>query len=480
MYNHYAFDHAKKLYKEWSTSPEETYSGHLPLVNQWRNARWSSGVPQKQVFKDFHVLFIQHHLGPFIPRIKAMIEDGIQPKDCWFVDIPYSTNKHVWESIKDLGCPPQQIAPPHNNPLAYYCETQVSRTAKIVAKIAEAQPANLLVVDDGAYFLRALQRLREGEKDFTSRFGPDRDQTAVCIVEQTTRGHRHLKDPDIVHIIEDIKAPVVSIARCFTKTKLESVFIGEAVAHGVKKSVQESPYFKKHHNLGQTAILGFGVVGAATTSSLIELSNSLKIDVIDPDTSKVAAINRLGGNALQRLPSTWKASNRYDLVVGCTGYGAFRVDQRMLLKDGAYLVSGSSAAVEFNRSKFIERAENQAFKSLVLTEPKLTEQMQDHETINGSIHTPITLRAHNFDVGDRETSTFYFANAGFPVNFTGDIEGLPMPLIQPTHALLYAASCQAVDMLHHRRYKICELNEDDDIWIFIEGVKQIDDESRWK
>ena len=102
-----------------------------PLIQQFRE-KW----PAKQAFSNLDVLFVQHHLGPLVPRIKAMIEDGLEPERCWFVDIPYSTNSQVIEELERLGCPRSQRPSPFNDPLEPYDVAQMSRVDQMVRQPA--------------------------------------------------------------------------------------------------------------------------------------------------------------------------------------------------------------------------------------------------------------------------------------------------------------------------------------------------------
>ena len=94
---------------------------HLPLIRKFREH-----YPEDHAFANVDVLFIQHHLGPLVPRVKAMIEEGLDPLRCWFIDIPYSTNVDVRSELRELGCPESQAAKLFNDPLLPYTCSQSS------------------------------------------------------------------------------------------------------------------------------------------------------------------------------------------------------------------------------------------------------------------------------------------------------------------------------------------------------------------
>ncbi|UCF13388.1 MAG: hypothetical protein JSW06_03800, partial [Thermoplasmatales archaeon] len=60
---------------------------------------------------------------------------------------------------------------------------------------------------------------------------------------------------------------------------------------------------------------------------------------------------------------------------------------------------------------------------------------------------------------------FSFINAGFPVNFDGNIENIPSQIIQLTHCMLIAASQETLGKKHGLHH----LNKKNDNWIYKEG-----------
>jgi len=145
----------------------------------------------------------------------------------------------------------------------------------------------------------------------------------------------------------------------------------------------------------------------------------------------------------------------YDLVVGCKGYASFELGQRRLLRDGAILASGSSAAIEFNRAGFVELADRYPDDEI---------EVVDREgTIKNGIHATVTIAQEG-------GKTFSFLNAGFPVNFTGAMECLPARMIQPTHCLLYAAARQ---VLQEKRPGLSAIDPRLDHWIHEHAVKML-------
>ncbi len=138
----------------------------LPLLDRMRGL-----FSDRDRFVDLDALFVQHQLGPFVPRVGAMVADGLAIERAWFVDIPYSTNSVAHEALVDLGCVRDQLAESFDDPLAPYGPAQAHRVRAVVRRLAERRGApSLLVVDDGAYFVRFLRRALVDDPELARRF----------------------------------------------------------------------------------------------------------------------------------------------------------------------------------------------------------------------------------------------------------------------------------------------------------------------
>ena len=410
----------------------------LPLLDHFRLHHDTSDV-----FAGVDILFIQHQLGPFVARMKATLDDGLDPARSWFIDIPYSTNRTAQAGIQGLGCPAEQFTALFDDPLAPYAVHQHQRVEGILRRLAaRSDPKPLLVIDDGAYFVRALKMFSDTEPAMAERF------RGTAVVEQTTRGHRYLLDHETT-LIHRYGLRVVSIARSDTKTTFESPFIGAAVSRAILRTLEAQGSFFDH--LNRIAVIGYGPVGQATTAALLRRRPDIRPDVIDTDIKTHAAITRAGATPHTHLPST----GTYDLIAGCTGYNSFNLAQRAQLADGALLASGSSAAVEFNRAGFIELADRYPDDEIEVLERAATRAQGLHATIR---------------IAQEGRKSFAFLNAGFPVNFDGRLECLPTNVIQATHTLLYAAACQALKTVAPG---FRPLDETTDRWIKAHALEQL-------
>jgi len=201
----------------------------LPLLDELRRDR-----PFREVFAGVDALFVQHHLAPLVPRVKGMSGEGLDLKRCWFVDVPYSTNDQVRQRLIELVHQENHWPEPFDDPLKPYAVNQMRRVERVLEAIADrATPRRLLVLDDGAYFTRSLARLLKRRPSLATAF------EGACIVEQTTYGDRYLRASG-QQTLRSLRMPAVSIARCETKLRFESHFIGASVSRAILKTLSSS------------------------------------------------------------------------------------------------------------------------------------------------------------------------------------------------------------------------------------------------
>lgn len=368
---------ALRLFPE--TIPDEPPE-KLPLLDEFR----ASHPRKSNALADVEVLMIQHHLGPLLRRLDAMFEEGLRPERTWLVDIPYSTNETVrMEVLERFGIPRQNASPPFRDPIAPYAKLQLHRVQEIIQHLAGCMKSSrLLVVDDGAYFIRALEELEAVSPGFADVF---RERTHI--VEQTTRGHRYFSEPEHrpyrLLAEEVLAAPVVSIAKAKTKMDIESPFIGAATSRSLKRTLRHEKGLDVR-DLGRLGVVGFGAVGEAVFRALSHFGHRGPITVIDPDVSKHSRIKQRKGRPRRALQKSLPKERRYKVLVGCTGYSAFGVRNWKLLEDDAYLVSSSSAAVEFNRKQFVDLAD--------LYPDDDIEIVDRSATMKGGIRAPLRIR----------------------------------------------------------------------------------------
>ena len=417
---------------------------HLPLLDDFRHSH------DRVDLSGHSLLVIQHQLGTTVPLIQALIDDGIDAASMWFVDIPYSTHPDVREVLLELAGSPNRCPAPFTDPLVDYTSAQLTRVmSTLFAMLSHDHNTDLIVLDDGAYFLRALSVLNAISHPAALAFA------GAVMIEQTTRGHEFLKShTDELH---QLGVRALSIARTTTKLQFEAPFIGASMATTVaSKAASLRPEGIEH-----VALLGYGAIGEACARQLHHALPHARMSIIDGAEERLRAAKTAYPNATVKTtiaptqPRHLKERRPYDLVVGCTGRNSFTLQDRHLLAPNAILASGSSAAVEFDRAGFVDLADYR--------EDDEIEVLNRADAHAIGIHADITLRLErNVEVT--------FANAGFPVNFNGRRECLPDKAIQPTRCLMYAAVQQAHE---HQETALRSLDAEADDWIHTEGLARL-------
>ena len=422
----------------------------------------SIGIPQLPLLDDYRqhygsvdlsghsLLVIQHQLGTTVPLVSALIDDGIDPSRVWFVDIPYSTHLDVREALLQLAGSLNRCPAPFTDPLVDYASAQLTRViATLFDMLNHHHNTDLVVLDDGAYFLRALSVLHAISHEAARAFEGAR------MIEQTTRGHEFLKSH--ADELRQLGIRALSIARAQTKLQFEAPFIGASVATALASKARAL----RPEGIDHVAVLGYGAVGEACARQLHHEFPRANMTIVDSDEKRLQLATTVYPNAKvqARLADTEprhpEELGHFDLVVGCTGRNSFTLQDRHLLAPNAILASGSSAAVEFDRAGFVDLADYRENDEI--------EILNRAETHARGIHADIGLR---FERGVEVT----FANAGFPVNFNGRRECLPDTAIQPTRCLMYAAVQQSFEQ---QETVLHRLGNDADEWIHTEGLARL-------
>jgi S-adenosylhomocysteine hydrolase len=202
----------------------------------------------------------------------------------------------------------------------------------------------------------------------------------VCAVEQTSAGYHFLKERN--HLF-----PVINVARSKAKLSLETPFIVKSFFK--RFSVHFPDYFNSTRSI---LILGKGTIGSHLEQ---ELKNKHFVYCYDPSTSLE---NSLKNNLL-----------KFDLIIGASGVTSLKYEMYAHLKPGSILASISSSDREFDAHHF----RGQFAKT-------------DSPLINFT-NKNITL-----------------LQAGFPLNFWGSENNIPLENIQITLALMMGAVYQSL------------------------------------
>jgi S-adenosylhomocysteine hydrolase len=375
------------------------------LVEQYKDQKPFEGVT---------VLFLQHQLENQFAQANALIELGLDPNKLYWIDIPYTSHSAVREALLSLGIPQDNFFIHECKLTTKYQDYQRKRVQEwikdFLPRIREDQ---LLVLDDGGYFLEAIVCFKDKFKN-------------LSIVEQTTRGMIKLDNNAAMRSYLS-NLTFVNVARSKPKREIESIFIGNEVTRSLIGKLDKFRDQITALNRPKCLILGYGIVGAEVASSI---SESLGIDpsniyVYDPDRESQQRAKEQG----YILWSKDDLSTKFNLVVGCSGTMSFKIGDHVYLEDGAYLASASSGSSELSREAFIELADTVHYDDIyVIDRDKLEDK---------SIHTEIDVQFPHIKAT--------FINGGFPVNFDGvTINGIPAEKFQVTIAMMVMGAIQAV------------------------------------
>lgn len=416
---------------------DQSIPWHLPLLDELVEKHIGTDV-----FKEVTILLIQHQLGNHFPQVKALKDLGQDPTKLIWIDIPYTATVEVRKSmIKDLKIPEENFRIHAFHVLDRYPPYQIRRVQEIFKELLVTVPNRLVVLDDGAYFLEAASCFAK-------------QLPTIAIVEQTTRGLIKIEESAVLRQYSS-SIPIINVARSLPKLTLEPPFIGKAICDSL------SNHLKTHlctPDRLRCLVLGYGAIGKQVAKFLSmnsDFDQSL-VHVHDPDITRQRAALNAGF-----LP--WDRTNytqRFNLVLGCSGHQSFKLDDRVYLEDGAILASASSGTVELSRQDFIELAAVSEIDDIDINKGGLNEL---------DVHSDINIK-----LVDR---TVTFLNGGFPINFDGRVNCIPGHYIQPTPTMMVAATMQAVKAIDNHQRGLIELDPAFCEWLDLEFRRELGKES---
>lgn len=377
----------------------------MPILKEFVH-RYKASQPLRGVT----ALLIQHQLGNQAPQAEALIALGLDPSDILWLDIPYTSSARFRTVVADrLKIPEGSFWVHRYRVLEPYWSYQLRRTQELVRLLLRRKPKRLLVLDDGAYFLEAAVGFRQRLRN-------------VSVVEQTTRGLIKIGENAALNAYAKT-IPVVNVARSDPKLELESPWIAVAVRAALRfhldRLANESPLFAVRRD-SRCLVLGYGAIGRRVADLLRGLA---RVTVFDSDAARCRDARRDGFRIWNRAD----IRPQFKLVVGCSGRASFGVGDYVYLERQAVLVSASSGSVELSRSEFIDLAAASHIDDI-----KVNAQWLHEDQIHQSL--PI-------DVADHQV---VFLNAGFPINFDGRVNCVPVEYMQPTAVLMVQGAIQAV------------------------------------
>ena len=407
----------------------------LPLLD-----RYVAHQHDHQPLAGVTALLIQHQLGNHFPQAAALLKLGLKREQLIWVDVPYTSRPEVREAMmRELHLDKDCFHVHDFHVLDRYPPYQMRRVQSVLKDLLDRPPERLVVLDDGAYFIEAAACFI-------------RQLPSVAVVEQTTRGLIKIEVSAVLNRYSR-RLPIVNVARSRPKATLEPPFIGRAVCDLLSPHLHGLP---RGDGL-RCLVLGFGAIGARVAQYLPERLGCRRsqVHVFDPDPKRQRLAQGSGFPPWDR----GDPAVLFNLVVGCSGRRSFTLDDRDHLADGAILASASSGTVELSRQDFIELAHVSELDDISV------------EQVNADqgVHSDLRIR-----LLDREVT---FVNGGFPVNFNGTINCIPGRYIQPTPAMMVAATVQAAALLETPCTGIIDLEPEFCDWIDREFRAELGDEA---
>ncbi|CAF1246693.1 unnamed protein product [Rotaria sp. Silwood1] len=425
-------------------------------------------VQNDKPLQDYTILNIQHQLGDVTAQVEASIVLGALPSNIYFLPPPYTHHKEFeLFVIKNYGVPKENFFQSSSYRLRYNYDKyrllhvifMLNRMMKMQLMNKRVKHNNLLVLDDGGCFSEALATLCDidngkldpnelvenlplslklQQSDATSLISYLRS-IEVRLVEQTSRGlFKYVDQPKIALALHQLGISIIDVASSEPKKRLEPPIIAEATLNMLSYLFYDAPLYlriPKPHKLQQCLLLGYGAIGQAvgyafTHKGDLGMFSKSSVKVWDRDIAK----RKLAEDDGFEIFDQWDNKEEFDYIIGCAGRCSLPISALPLLRDNSYLISVSSATIEFPFHEMVECAlfnGNYTKMSISLCD------RQVDELDNEDIHRNIKFQIENGRI-------LTVVNGGMPITFLGLLNPTIPEKFDLTVSCMIAASIQAV------------------------------------
>lgn len=385
----------------------EKIPASLPLLDYVKRAQF---LEKRKPFRNYKILAVQHLLGSTIPFFDLLGKGGVKANDIYIVGKAYSSHPLIVKKLQKKGyrlrfknvfdCIEDQ---PYDTILEKHI---INSATTLLENIGKNQRG--LIIDDGG---KAIKLLHKKYPRLANKF--------TC-VEQTSRGARTVSD------IKKPLCPIINVARSKAKTIYESPVIAEAM---VDEFINALEYWEKAGvfklKSKKVLLLGYGFIGENIVEKLV--SHGFGISVYDLDNKQLRKVKSKKLNIVKNLA---KHFNKVDLLIGCSGTQVLQLKDFEMLKSGTLLINMASTDMEFS-------AWNLRSKGKIIYQHTLPSDLKYLKK-----YLPLVWRSlYKIRLG---TTYIYLANGGFPMDFSGKVNPVPLCHIQLTSSLLLAGAIQAV------------------------------------
>lgn len=367
----------------------KTIIPQLPLLNYLEK---KFNIETDKPLIGYICIFIQHLLGSNLSLIHSLEKSGIKRENLYIIGKAYSSSKEVLSYLECSGY--NYVNPIHGyNIDTCYDEILKNEIRNIMSIALRNSNLPVILVDDAA---KGIEIIHEDDfRQHLSRF--------KCI-ELTTRGIRELNKIKVA-------CPIVDVASSSAKRNVESVIIAESMVNEFFHFLNNWRDFYRPRNR-HILLIGYGAIGKNVCQ---RLSAHFQISVYDINEAAILKASKDGMNVTSDV-----SKEQYGIIIGCTGL-SIGIDLLKTHSDTLF-VNMSSSDLEFGLWRF------KGEKGLMRDRYKVRIK-ENH--------------FHEFYFIKEKCKTFFVANGGFPIDFTGEIDPIHPNKIQITRALVFAATLQS-------------------------------------
>jgi len=258
-------------------------------------------------------------------------------------------------------------------------------------------------------------------------------------MEQTSFGlFKYIDQQKISIALGKLGISIIDVASSEPKKRLEPPIIAEACLNMLSYIFYDAPNYlriSKPSKSQKCLLLGYGAIGQAIGYALthggdLGMFSKRFVKVWDRDIVK----NKLAQDDGFEIFDQWNNKEEFDYIIGCAGRCSLPISSLSLLRDNSYLISVSSAAIEFPFNEMIEYAllnNNKNTMQITLSDIQL------NELDNENIHRNITFKIEN-------QRNLTIVNGGMPITFVGILNPAIPEKFDLTVSCMIAASIQAV------------------------------------
>jgi S-adenosylhomocysteine hydrolase len=418
----------------FATTNEGEIPPTLPVLEEYINKQVQEG--KGTPLKGTTVLLIQHQIPQHVAMVKGLHKLGLEPKQTFCLDIPFSSTTKVAEKLRQEGIPSAQIFQHQYKLSMSYQHYQQQRVKKVANQLKEKLKSGdrLIVLDEGSNFMEVLSSMES------------KILCKVAIVEHTPNGLIKMREKKKLQLLSN-NVPIINVADSRPKRDLESSYLTEHLVEQLRKvkGFEVKP--------GQKCLItGYGALGKAAAhvaKSMLGFPAS-NIWVIDYNDAPMREAVADGYNKFDRKTT----KEEFNLVLGTSGNMLITVRDHQWYANGILFASCSTVSNEFPVEDFVTLSSttkhmNPDFTGFKMLNPEVFQSKDIHQTVQFQFQTGKTLT---------------FINGGFPLQNPGTLTScVPTEKMQFTCLTSVAAAVQAANSFEQKGLQAME--EDTQNWI---------------